>query len=202
MRGARMQKKIAITGGIGCGKSLVAKYVAEMGYPIFSCDEINRNLLTDPDYIERIKNVFPNCVNDGKIDKNTLKNTVFCDKKALKWLNDIAHPVIMTRLFSAMKKSDSEFVFAEVPLLFEGGYERDFDAIIIIKRDINERIKAVQQRDGLSEEEIKNRIAAQFDYTNLEKRIQNMNVHIIENEGDPPAGALQRMLTPRFDQDE
>ena len=182
-----MQKKIAITGGIGCGKSLVAKYVAEMGYPIFSCDEINRNLLTDPDYIERIKNVFPNCVNDGKIDKNTLKNTVFCDKKALKWLNDIAHPVIMTRLFSAMKKSDREFVFAEVPLLFEGGYERDFDAIIIIKRDINERIKAVQQRDGLSEEEIKNRIAAQFDYTNLEKRIQNMNVHIIENEGDPPS---------------
>ena len=102
-------------------------------------------------------------------------------------MNDIAHPVIMTRLFSAMKKSDSEFVFAEVPLLFEGGYERDFDAIIIIKRDINERIKAVQQRDGLSEEEIKNRIAAQFDYTNLEKRIQNMNVHIIENEGDPPS---------------
>ena len=182
-----MQKKIAITGGIGCGKSLVAKYVAEMGYPIFSCDEINRNLLTDPDYIERIKNVFPNCVNGEKIDKNTLKNTVFCDKKALKMLNDIAHPVIMTRLFSAMKKSDSEFVFAEVPLLFEGGYERDFDAIIIIKRDINERIKAVQQRDGLSEEKIKNRIAAQFDYTNLEKRIQNMNVHIIENEGDPPS---------------
>ena len=182
-----MQKKIAITGGIGCGKSLVAKYVAEMGYPIFSCDEINRNLLTDPDYIERIKNVFPNCVNGGKIDKNTLKNTVFCDKKALKRLNDIAHPIIMTRLFSAMKKSDSEFVFAEVPLLFEGGYERDFDAIIIIKRDINERIKAVQQRDGLSEEEIKNRIAAQFDYTNLEKRIQNMNVYIIENEGDPPS---------------
>ena len=182
-----MQKKIAITGGIGCGKSLVAKYVAEMGYPIFSCDEINRNLLTDPDYIERIKNVFPNCVNGGKIDKNTLKNTVFGDEKALKILNDIAHPVIMTRLFSAMKKSDSEFVFAEVPLLFEGGYERDFDAIIIIKRDINERIKAVQQRDGLSEEEIKNRIAAQFDYTNLEKRIQNMNVHIIENEGDPPS---------------
>ena len=179
-----MQKKIAITGGIGSGKSLAAKCVAEMGYPVFFCDEINRDLWNDPEYIEKIKNAFPNCVNDGKIDKNSLKNNVFSDNTALEKLNTIAHPLIMIRLFSAIKNSESELVFAEVPLLFEGKYEKDFDEIIVITRDLNERINAVKERDGLSEEEIKNRIAAQFDYNHLEKRIQNLNAHVIKNERD------------------
>lgn len=179
-----MQKKIAITGGIGSGKSLAAKYVAEMGYPVFSCDEINRGLWSDPEYIERIKNSFPNCVNDGKIDKNSLKNAVFTDKTALEKLNTIAHPLIMKRLFSSMQNSEAELVFAEVPLLFEGDYEKDFDEIIVITRDLSERINAVKARDGFSEEEVNNRIAVQFDYNHLEKRIQNLNAHVIKNEGD------------------
>lgn len=179
-----MQKKIAITGGIGCGKSLASEYVAEMGYPVFSCDKINGELLTDPEYVEKIKNIFPDCVQDGKIDKIRLKNTVFSDRTALKKLNTVAHPMIMKRLFSAMQASESELVFAEVPLLFEGEYERDFDQVIIIKRDLDSRIAAVRQRDGLDEAEIKNRIAAQFDYDRLENRIKNLKTHIVENEGD------------------
>ena len=179
-----MQRKIAITGGIGSGKTLAAKYVAEMGYPIFSCDEINRDLLSNPEYIEKIKNAFPNCVNDDKIDKKSLKNTVFGDKTALKTLNTIAHPLIMKQLFSVMEKCEGEFVFAEVPLLFEGNYEKDFDEIIVITRDLDERIKAVKARDGFSEQEIKSRIAVQFDYSNLENRIQNLTAHVIKNDGD------------------
>ncbi len=179
-----MQKKIAITGGIGSGKSLAAKYVAEMGYPIFSCDEINRDLLTDPKYVEKIQKIFPNCVHDGKIDKTILKATVFADKAALKSLNAVAHPMIMGRLFSAMEKSESKFVFAEVPLLFEGNYEKDFDEVIVITRDLEERIHAVKKRDGLDEQEIKDRIAAQFDYSNIENHIPDVTIHIIKNDGD------------------
>ena len=179
-----MQKKIAITGGIGSGKTLAAKYVAEMGYPIFSCDEINRSLWGAPEYIKMIEKAFPNCINGGKIDKKSLKNTVFGDKTALKTLNAIAHPLIMKQLFSVMEKCEGEFVFAEVPLLFEGNYEKDFDEIIVIIRDLDERIKAVKARDGFSEQEIKNRIAVQFDYSNLENRIQNLTAHVIKNDGD------------------
>lgn len=191
-----MQKKIAITGGIGSGKSLATKWIAEMGYPTFSCDEINRNLWDDPAYIAQIKSLFPNCIRGDKIDKNALKNTVFSNASALEKLNAIAHPMIMKRLFSAMEKSASELVFAEVPLLFEGNYEGQFDEIIVITRDVSERINAVKQRDGLSEEEIKNRMAAQFDYNRLEKRIENVNAHVIQNEGDTLSlkDKLQRLI--------
>lgn len=179
-----MQKKIAITGGIGSGKSLAAAYVAEMGYPVFSCDEINRRLWHDDNYVEKIKNLFPQCVQNGKIDKNLLAATVFSNSVDLKKLNEIAHPIIMKRLRDAMEETDAQLVFAEVPLLFEGGYENLFDEIIIIRRGLEERIAAVQKRDNLDEAEIKNRILAQFDYTNIENRIKNLKAHIIENEGD------------------
>lgn len=179
-----MQKKIAITGGIGSGKSLAAQYVAELGYPIYSCDEINKELWNDPEYIEELKKLFPSCVNNGKFNKTILKKVVFVDKTGLKKLNAIAHPRIMKQLFSTMEKSESKFVFAEVPLLFEGGYEKFFDEIIVITRGLDERINAVKARDGLNEQEIKNRIAAQFDYSKLESYAQNLNVHVIINEGD------------------
>ena len=179
-----MQKKIAITGGIGSGKSLASKYIAEMGYPVVSCDEINRKLWQDPQYMQRIKTLFPFCVKEDKLDKNALKELVFSDKTALASLNKTAHPFIMERLFTAMESNPSDLIFAEVPLLFEENYEKDFDQIIVITRALNERINAVKQRDGLSEEEINNRINAQFDYSTLQKRIENLNAFVVNNEGN------------------
>ena len=179
-----MQKKVAITGGIGSGKSLAAAYVAKMGYPVFSCDEINKTLLLDADYVKKIAQLFPGCVLDGKIDKSSLKNKVFSNPAELEKLNKIAHKTIMERLFSAMKQSKSELVFAEVPLLFEGNYEKSFDEIIVITRNIEDRIAAVQKRDGLSKQEVLGRIAVQFDYNKLQERIKNMSVYLIDNEGD------------------
>ncbi len=182
-----MQKKIAITGGIGSGKSLAAAYVSEMGYPVFSCDEINKQLWVDDYYVEKVKNLFPDCVQKGKIDKNLLKNIVFSDKTALEKLNAIAHPLIMERLLNAMNESESALVFAEVPLLFEGNYEGLFDEIIIVTRNMKDRILAVQQRDGLRATDVQNRINLQFDYSKLESRIKNLNAHILKNDGDKNA---------------
>ena len=186
-----MQRKIAITGGIGSGKSLVAKYIAEMGYPVFSCDEINRDLLTDDEYIRKIADLFPDCVRDNKIDKNALKTTVFSNPAALEILNKTAHPIIMQRLFFAMESSESVLVFAEVPLLFESNAEKAFNEIIIITRDLEKRIQAIQQRDGLTIGEIEKRIAVQFDYNTLPTRIQNLRAHIVKNNGDKTALKIQ-----------
>jgi len=182
--GEFMRKKIAITGGIGSGKSLAAKYVADMGYPVFSCDEINRELWQNSAYIEKIKALFPACVSNGKVDKNVLKSIVFNDETALKKLNETAHPMIMERLYSKMNNCESALIFAEVPLLFEEKYEDDFDVIIIITRALDKRIQAVQQRDGFSIEEVLKRISAQFDYSTLENRIKNLTAYVIKNDGD------------------
>ncbi len=155
-------KKIAITGGIGSGKSAFSALLREKGYPVFSCDEIYAELRREPQYVTALQAVFPDCVKDGTIDKSALSKKVFSDEKELMKLNALSHPLIMERLLQKMERE--RVCFAEVPLLYEGGFEGLFDGVILLKREKSARIAAVKLRDGLSEEEILARIARQRDH--------------------------------------
>lgn len=155
---------VAVTGGIGSGKSTVIGMIRKMGYPVFSADEISRTIYADPRIQEKIKRHFPECISEMGIDRAKLSGIVFSDKGRLEMLNSITHPAIMENLFLEMEKSTSVLVFAEVPLLFEEGYERRFDQVIVVLRDRRARIASVQARDGLSKEEVVARIKNQFDY--------------------------------------
>ena len=178
-----MKKIIAITGGIGSGKSSVAKFLSEMGYPVFSCDEIYQEVILSLDYIEKVTNLFPECIVNGRIDKKILAQIVFTDKSKLTRLNGIAHPLIMEKLFEKMYNCNQELVFAEVPLLFEGNYEDKFDSVIVIMRNKEKRIQSIISRDGITREQALNRINAQFDYDNSNERFKNCNAILIENNG-------------------
>ena len=90
-----MVKKIAITGGIGSGKSLVLECIKEWGYPVFSCDEIYKELLQTKEFSQKITAAFPTCVKDEKIDRKELANIVCNNKEQLELLNKISHPIIM-----------------------------------------------------------------------------------------------------------
>ncbi len=156
--------KIAVTGGIGSGKSSVAKIIREKGFSVFFCDEINKQLLTNKDYINRIEKIFPEAVEGGKIIKSRLAEIVFSDETALKKLNSVSHPLIMNELNRQMN-SCKGLVFAEVPLLFEGGYENLFHKIIVVCREKEQRILSVMQRDHSDREAVLSRISRQYDYS-------------------------------------
>lgn len=158
-----MPNKIAITGGIGSGKSAVCRILKERGYPVFSCDEINRTLLSEKSYLDGLCALFPACVKDGKPNKTALSALVFSDKEALKTLNAYAHPRISERLRRDMEGAEKT-CFAEVPLLFESGMTKQFDGAIVVLRNKEERIRAVVARDGLTAEQAKARMKQQFDY--------------------------------------
>ena len=170
----------AITGGIGSGKSTVANMIAEYGFPVFSCDEIYKEIIHDKNYIREIEKVFPNAVQNGQIDRDILAKTVFSNEQALKTLNSISHPLIMNELMSRMNKVDDMFAFAEVPLLFEGGFEDLFDNVIIVMRDKDKRIEALKKRNNFSDEEIERRFNNQIDYSLL-KGNKNEKYLFIEN---------------------
>ncbi len=176
-------KKIAITGGIGSGKSTVVSILKEWGYIVFSCDEIYREIIQLPSYVEKIASLFPTCVRNGEIDRQILSELIFSDEKNRTALNNVAHPMIMERLDAYMNMSKEEYVFAEVPLLFEGNYERLFDEIIVVMRDKNERILSLEKRDKQSRENIQRRIATQLDYDSREGnvRLKNSNAIVIDN---------------------
>ena len=158
-----MPNKIAVTGGIGSGKSAVCRILKERGYPVFSCDEINRTLLNEKSYLDGLCALFPACVKDGKLNKTALSALVFSDKEALKTLNAYAHPRISERLRRDMEGAEKT-CFAEVPLLFESGMTKQFDGAIVILRNKEERIRAVVARDGLTAEQAEARMKQQFDY--------------------------------------
>lgn len=158
-------KKIAITGGIGSGKSAVSFLLRQKGFPVFSCDEIYLELCSEKHFLEQLNVLFPGSVIDGKMNRRMVSEQVFSDETALRRLNALSHPLIMERLLAHMENHNISF--AEVPLLFEGKLEQKFDNVIVVMREKSARIKAVKQRDGLTENEILSRMSRQFDYTSL-----------------------------------
>ena len=177
--------KIAVTGGIGSGKTTVLTCLKEMGYSVFSCDQIYREIALSDAYIQIIKGVFPNVVSSEGIDRQKLSAIVFNDEEKRKQLNEIAHPLVINALLEQMNNCADALVFAEVPLLFEGNFEGLFDKILYIQREKSARINAVCKRDGLTPSEVEQRIKTQFDPgdTKGKKQLQTCNAFIFENLG-------------------
>lgn len=177
--------KVAVTGGIGSGKSTAAGILRESGYKCESADDIYRDLLADEKFVEKISDYMgiEPIVCDGRkfLDKKSLSDKVFGDKNELKRLDEFTHPVVMGVLMKNMeKRQDEKIVFAEVPVLFEGGFDKLFDYIVIIKKDIGERLSKTMSRDGKSEADVKRVVAAQFDYDNIE---ENGKIFVVRNDG-------------------
>lgn len=178
--------KIAITGGIGSGKSSVAKIISDSGFPVYSCDDINREILEEKYYVEKLEKLFPRTVENGRVLKRKLGDIVFSDEQALKKLNELAHPLIMQELIKRMDSEKSDLVFAEVPLLFEGKFEYCFDKILVVLRSKSARIAAVSKRDQTDEEQVLARINNQFDYESFSQAPpqKDSKIYLLNNVGD------------------
>lgn len=161
-------KRVAVTGGLGSGKSAALSLLKARGYPVFSCDEIYAELATEESYLSALSDLFPGSVKEGVLDRAALSRVVFSDEEARKRLNALSHPLVMERLLGQMKGPLS---FAEVPLLFEGGFEGLFDETIVVLRNKEARLRAVEERSGLTREEALARMAAQYDYSRLPRGV-------------------------------
>lgn len=177
--------KVAITGGIGSGKSTAAAILGEFGYKCESADKIYHELLSDEKFVEKISEhmgIEPIFCNGKKtLDKKTLSDKVFGDKKELKRLNEFTHPVVMDVMMRKMESLKNEkIVFAEVPVLFEGGFDNLFDYVVVIKKNIESRVIKTMDRDGKSADDVKRVVAAQIDYDNIE---ENEKFIVVNNDG-------------------
>lgn len=183
MRRSNGKMYVAVTGGIGSGKSTVIKMIGERGFHVYSADEAARNIYDDPLVKAKVRTVFPECFSGDVPDRKKLAEEVFADRNKLERLNNITHPAIMEKLFVQAESDSDRVIFFEIPLLFESGYEGRFDKVIVVMRDKSLRINSVMRRDGLSEEQVKARIANQIDYEKIQKTAHT----IIYNNGDLPS---------------
>ncbi len=166
-----MKNKIyAITGGIGSGKSLVINYLKNKGYATFSADQIYNDLLKDANFVKEIYRLLAIDCNDfTTFNRTVVSSVVFADKNKLELLNKFTHKKIMETML-ALSKNVNGVVFNEVPLLFESGYENLYDGVIVICRDVQERINAVIKRDNKTESQVQDIIKNQFNYDNISSK--------------------------------
>lgn len=170
--------KIAVTGGIGSGKSYVLNTLKEKGFCVFSCDGIYKELLKNKDFSKEIAQKLGREYLDGDvINKKRLARAVFADRKKLQKLNEITHPAIIKNAISKM--NGCKLSFCEVPLLFECGYEGLFNEVIVVLRQKNARIQSIISRDNITYDEAILRLNSQIDYDNLNFN----NYFVIRNYG-------------------
>lgn len=170
--------KIAVTGGIGSGKSYVLNTLKEQGFCVFSCDGIYEELIKDKDFSKEIAQDLGCEYLDGDvINKKRLARAVFADREKLQKLNEITHPAIIQNAISKM--NGCKLSFCEVPLLFECGYEGLFNEVIVVLRKNNARIQSIILRDKITYDEAVLRLKSQIDYDNLNFN----NYFVIRNYG-------------------
>lgn len=166
--------KVAVTGGIGAGKSEFMRAVKELGIRTYSADEINAELLRDKGYIEKLSEAFPLAVKDGKVDKSVLREEVFSDEKKRKTLNALAHPEIRRKI----EEITGDAVI-EVPLLFESGMTDLFDRVIVVTAGEDVRISRIVSTRNISKDLAKNIIKNQ---TTDDERIKRAD-YVAINDG-------------------
>lgn len=157
--------KVAITGGIGSGKSSFADFMRAKGYPVIKADILAKELyVTNEELKQNIiaefgDNVYPN----GEFDRIALYQKAFADEEKVKKLNALVHPVVIKEINKLMSfyKSD-QIVFVEAALIFESSMEKLFDYIILIIADEKIRIDRTVKRENISREEVKQRMKYQI----------------------------------------
>ena len=164
---------IALTGGICSGKSTVADIIRNLGYEVFDCDEITREITLTESFLSDARKVDERFVKlvDGKpvYDRKAVSGIVFSDEKKLEKLNSLIHPRVFERLKELKESAKGDICFCEIQLLFETQSENRFDGTIIVVSDLKRRTERIEKRNGFTKEQVLAIMSTQTDYDKIEK---------------------------------
>ena len=152
---------IGITGGTGCGKTTLLEAIKARGGMVLDCDAIYHELLqTDGEMLSAIEKRFPGTVEDGQLQRKKLGAIVFADETALLDLNQITHSAVKREVLRRLE-SKPRLAAIDAIGLFEGNLAELCDVTVAVCAPVEDRVKRIMLRDGISEEYARARIAAQ-----------------------------------------
>ncbi len=171
MKSTKSQQSLAvgITGGIGSGKSEVAKIFQQLGAKILFSDEIARELVnTDQSIKRKIQEAFGKNIylNNGLLDSKKISQIIFENQNSRKFFDSVIHPPVLKLIEEEIKKanlnSSNQLTFVEAALIYEARAEKLFDYIIVVNADTEQSIERVMKRDRATRAEVVLRINAQM----------------------------------------
>ena len=160
-------KLIAISGGIGSGKSVIAHIVQVLGYPVYDCDSRAKALMTDDDQLRKqLIAAFGEAtyLPDGQLNREHLSKVAFTDDVALARLNSLVHPATLNDIhrWAAEQANDgSSVAFIETAILRTSGLDHVVDSVWHVTAPVDVRVKRVMARSGMTAQQVLDRIAAQ-----------------------------------------
>jgi dephospho-CoA kinase len=187
-------KKVGLTGGIGSGKSTVARILLAMGYPVYFSDE-QAKFLTDKHPIIR-EELMRLCgeeiyVNE-LLDRKALAAAIFSDDALRQKVNELIHPIVRSDFDQWVAMQRQTLVFNEAAILFETGASERFDAVVLVTAPKELRISRVMQRDKCTHEEVLRKMQSQW---SDERKKQFADVVLINDDALPLIVQVEKMLT-------
>jgi len=172
---------VGLTGGIGSGKSLIAKIIRSFGFPVYDSDFEAKNLMENNFSVKKqlIETFGNNVFINEKLNKNFLSEKVFSDKNSLEKINKIVHSAVLEHFVDWAKEQKSGIVFMESAIIFENSLENHFDKIISVISPQDIKIQRVIQRSNMQRDKIEKIISSQLPNEIL---IQKSDFVIINNE--------------------
>lgn len=171
---------LGITGGTGCGKTTLLNCIERAGGLVLDCDAIYRQLLAeDPELTAAIENRFPGTVEHGVLQRKKLGAIVFADPEALLALNGITHAAVKKEVLRRLETAPA-LAAIDAIALHEGGLAELCQITVAVTAPIEDRVRRLMLRDGISEEYARSRIGAQHDARWFAARCG----YVLHNDGD------------------
>ncbi|MCP1388567.1 dephospho-CoA kinase [Corynebacterium sp. TA-R-1] len=161
-------KRIGLTGGIGSGKSTVARMLADAGFPVVDADKIARQIMEPGSpVLAKVGEVFGADLigEDGQLNRAELARRAFGSEETTQQLNAITHPAIREeseRQFAAAEAAGAKAAVYDMPLLVEQGLHEQMDLTVVVDVDAEERVRRLVSSRGLDETDARARIARQI----------------------------------------
>ncbi len=174
--------KLGLTGGIGSGKTTVAKIFEEFNVPVYCSDDRGKWLLNQPALKEKVTEKFgaEAYKEDGSLNNEYIASIVFKDREALDALNAIVHPAVAADFESWCGYQKSEIIVKEAAILIESGGKDTVDEIIVVTAPARVRMDRVMKRDGVSEQQVVDRLNNQM----TDSQRLKYATYVIDNGGD------------------
>jgi dephospho-CoA kinase len=156
--------RIGLTGGIGSGKSTVAKIFEVLGIPVYYADDAARQLMNENEQLRAdiIRHFGEESYASGQLNRSYIASIVFGNNEKLELLNSLIHPITIRHAADWMKLQKTPYIIKEAALIFETGSAEHLDYVIGVYSPKAVRIKRVMDRDGATEEQVLKRMDRQM----------------------------------------